>query len=92
VDELLPDGTGSIRVHPNPFTDLININFDLSSSSYINVSVYDLSGKLITELISREPGSGVSSLVWDGSDMESGVYIVTISGKDIYHSNIVIKR
>ena len=92
VDELLPDGTGSIRIHPNPFTDLININFDLSLSSHIKVSVYDLSGKLITELINKEPGSGASSLVWDGSDMESGVYIITISGKDVYHSNMVIKR
>ncbi|MBU1701539.1 MAG: right-handed parallel beta-helix repeat-containing protein [Candidatus Eisenbacteria bacterium] len=73
---------------PNPFRDLTTLRFDLSISTSVTISIYDLTGRTIRTLApSAYRSSGPHSLVWDGRDdqgrdIQSGVYFCRISAGD----------
>jgi flagellar hook assembly protein FlgD len=47
--------------------------------NYINLSVYNMKGQLVEELINGYQPSGRHDLIWDGSRRSSGIYILKIS-------------
>jgi hypothetical protein len=57
---------------PNPFSPNTRIDFDLTGSVDVNVSVYDVRGRRIATLVQGRLGSGPHSVMWDGKS-ESGV-------------------
>lgn len=70
--------------YPNPFNPETTIQFQLAKTSSVNLSVYDLSGKLVKKLIDGELyESGYHALKWNGTDahgksVSSGMYIYKI--------------
>jgi len=65
-------------VYPNPSNGNSSVSFALSGSDFVNLSIYDINGKLVKELINEKlnPGMYVESL--NSSDYASGVYFVTL--------------
>lgn len=68
---------------PNPFVDRLNVSFELPESSFINISVYDLHGKRIVELVDENLPQGVSSYFWEGeidngNKIDPGVYFLRV--------------
>ncbi len=61
--------------YPNPFNPTTNLSFSLPEAGQVNLSVYDISGKLVTTLINgyRQPGSQV--VTFDGTGLASGMYV-----------------
>ena len=71
---------GIEKIYPNPFNPLTNINFYLNQSDDISISIYDIKGNIISELISKQrmnPGS--YTVKWNGENFSSGIYFVSIS-------------
>ena len=65
---------------PNPFNPSTKINFELDVSDYIELSIYDLNGRLVNTLASGFYNKGLHDLVWnaknyDGVKVGSGIYI-----------------
>ncbi len=82
-----PEGrasTFSIRQnYPNPFNPSTTILYSLSHSSHVNMVVYDLSGRLIVELVDAFQPPGEHRARWEGTDdaggpLASGLYLVRI--------------
>ena len=68
------------NVYPNPFNPIINIEFTVSQSDYVTVSIYDLNGKNIEQLMNNEfISAGSYNIKWSGENFSSGVYFVKIS-------------
>lgn len=70
--------------YPNPFNPETNIVFDLAKAEEINLSVFDIQGKLVSQLASGNYTAGNHAVKWDGLDMSgnkaaSGVYIYRLS-------------
>jgi len=62
--------------YPNPFNPTTTIRFDLPHADQISLNVYDLSGKLVQNLVDHQPyPAGTHQIEWDASDLPSGVYI-----------------
>lgn len=64
---------------PEPFTSETIIFYKLSEQNYVNLSVFDLSGRKIKTLVSEQQFAGSHSVVWDGKDdknreVTSGIY------------------
>ena len=81
---MVPDEFVLAQNYPNPFNPNTNIDFSLSEESNVKLSVYDLSGKLIKEIINTPMREGNHSLIWDGKDANglgvgAGVYIYNLS-------------
>jgi len=65
--------------YPNPFNPTTQISFSLAQSGNVRLTVYDLLGKEVKQLVHSELASGSHSVVWDGTNdrgekAASGVY------------------
>ncbi len=95
VDDALPQVTRLDACYPNPFNPQTSVSFRLVKSEKINVEVYDLAGKRVTQLASRIFSAGSHSLVWDGCNdqgltMPSGTYFIRLSDGIIMESRKVM--
>lgn len=68
---------------PNPFNPRTEIEFTLAEPTPVNLSIYDLAGNKIHELVSGERSPGTHRVTWDGQDargmtVSSGVYLYRI--------------
>jgi hypothetical protein len=64
---------------PNPFNPLTTISFELSDMSEINITVFDLMGREIAELINETVDAGYHSIDWNASEFSTGVYLVKLT-------------
>lgn len=74
-----------IIIYPNPFSDLMNLNFENNTSSK-KILLLDLSGKLILEMISSESVVQIPT-----KTIPSGSYILKIETENQSHSKKLIK-
>jgi len=68
--------------YPNPFNPATTITFALEKAAPVNLSVYDLSGRLVSELYSGDMEAGEHSFNFDGGKLASGVYIYKLTAGD----------
>jgi hypothetical protein len=55
---------------PNPFNPLTTLRFDLPVGGSVRLSVYDVGGRLVRELVNGQYPAGSHQAVWDGRDSE----------------------
>ncbi|MCG8374147.1 MAG: alpha-amylase family glycosyl hydrolase, partial [Balneolales bacterium] len=60
--------------YPNPFNPSTNINFTLPTASHVRLSIFDVTGRLVTELLNEQRTSGEHTIKFDASGLSSGVY------------------
>ncbi len=60
--------------YPNPFNPLTRIEFELLKPGKVKINVYDIRGRLTTNLLNEHKMSGKYSVDFDASNMASGVY------------------
>ncbi len=66
--------------YPNPFNPETVINYQLSISTRVELSIYDLLGKKVRTLVDEHQTAGERSVKWDGKNSRgvtasSGIYI-----------------
>ncbi len=63
---------------PNPFNQTTTIDFTLPYESNLDLSIYNVSGRLVETLINENRMAGYYSVKWDASELPSGVYVYKI--------------
>lgn len=63
------------NAYPNPFRGTTTIEYVLPESATVTIVVYDVTGRRVATLVDEERSAGHHQVVWDGSDLASGVYI-----------------
>lgn len=94
-DNVLNTNTITAFNYPNPFIDNINIEYALSKSSDVNVSVFNLKGQRVKNLINGIQAKGNHRIVWNGTDengksVSSGVYFYRLTTPDKVITNKMI--
>ncbi|MEQ9467259.1 MAG: T9SS type A sorting domain-containing protein [Ekhidna sp.] len=85
------------KIFPNPFSNETLIRFSLKESQLINVSIYNIQGKLVRELSNDVLKHGEHTLIWKGENdlggrCTSGIYMCKLSTENGVHtSKIVLK-
>jgi hypothetical protein len=64
--------------YPNPFNPTTTIVFSVSRSVKVNISVYDIQGKLIEILMDNTVTAGQHQVTWDAGSFSSGMYFYRI--------------
>jgi peptidase C25-like protein/flagellar hook capping protein FlgD len=64
---------------PNPFSESTTICYTLKNTTFVNLSVFDINGKLIKVIESQEQQAGKHTVTWngmgeDGNLLSSGIY------------------
>ena len=77
--ELLPQVFALHENYPNPFNPVTNISFDLPERSQVQLSIFDITGRRIRQLVRENQAAGFRSVLWDGTDdsgrpVSGGVY------------------
>jgi YVTN family beta-propeller protein len=62
--------------YPNPFNPSTVIPFDLRSDTHVRVSVYDISGRLVSHVADQRYNAGRHNVTFHAAGISSGVYIV----------------
>jgi hypothetical protein len=65
--------------HPNPFNPRTTLSYELSTDSYVNLSVYDTSGRRIADLVSGWQNAGVHEIEFNASALASGIYFTRMT-------------
>jgi hypothetical protein len=78
-------------VYPNPSDGLLNVEFKSANEQYVQLDLYDESGRLIRNLFSRQlQQPGQRTIQVDVSDQPPGIYLVRISAGDRVETEPVI--
>ena len=89
----LPESFSLDRAYPNPFNPTTTLNFSIPVNSEVFLSVYNLQGKEVSTLISRDMHAGYHSVVWDASFYASGLYFVKMtSGEYIKTQKLMLVK
>ncbi|HJN68727.1 MAG TPA: T9SS type A sorting domain-containing protein, partial [Candidatus Marinimicrobia bacterium] len=73
--------------YPNPFNPVTKITYQLPEESYVVISIYNLIGQKIVDLVSEVQQKGHHKVMWDSKDaksnlVSSGVYFYSITAGD----------
>jgi hypothetical protein len=72
-----------VRASPNPFNPRLTVELALPAAGPVRVTVLDLRGRLVRELLAGQAAAGVQHVVWNGDDaagrgVASGTYTVRL--------------
>jgi hypothetical protein len=71
---LTPVVFGLDQNFPNPFNPATTIEFSLAKAEFTELKVFNVLGKEVAKLISRELNSGKHTYTFDARNLASGVY------------------
>jgi len=68
---------------PNPFNPITTLRYDLQEDVLVNVTIYDMTGRIVKNLVSSQQTAGYKSIKWNatndaGSPVSAGIYIYMI--------------
>jgi hypothetical protein len=78
-DKIIGDDFILHQNYPNPFNGTTIINYQIKSSSYVSLSIYDMLGKEIKVLVNEIKQPGIHSVEFDANDLPSGVYLYRLN-------------
>ncbi len=65
--------------YPNPFNPITKIIFSVPERSLVKLIVFDILGNVVESLIDNELGAGYHEIIFDGSQLASGVYFYKLT-------------
>jgi len=80
----IKNGINNFNNYPNPFKPNTKIEYSLENDGHVDLTVYNIDGKQIINLISNIKGAGSYSVDWNGKDsfgnaVSSGNYVVKMN-------------
>lgn len=68
--------------YPNPFNPSTTISFSLPKAGDVKLTIFDLTGKVVAELVNNKLEAGIHNVNFDASNIASGVYFYAIKAGD----------
>ena len=78
TEEKLPKEYKLFNNYPNPFNPITTIRYSVSKDAKVQIKVYGLLGNEIETLVNEYKHSGTYQILFDGSNLSSGVYFYRI--------------
>ncbi len=78
----IPYGYTLLQNYPNPFNAETSISYALGESGNVNLTVYNISGKLVDTLVDENQNTGTYTINWDASVYACGIYFYKLTAND----------
>ena len=62
--------------YPNPFNPVTNFEYTMPEDGMVQVAVYDISGRMVAELVNGYMSAGTYPVTWNADNLSSGVYML----------------
>ncbi len=81
--DILP---GDFMIHqnyPNPFNPITSLRYDLPENGLVNITIYDMMGRIVKNLVSSQQNAGYKSISWNATNdrnepVSAGLYLYTM--------------
>ena len=95
LDDLIPYTYKLYSAYPNPFNPFTTLRYDLLEDGLVNITIYDMLGNVINQLVNDVQNSGYKSIQWNatnnqGQPVSAGVYLYTIEAGDFRQTKKMI--
>ena len=82
-NELTPLSFRLHQNHPNPFNPVTTLRYDLPEDAVVNITIYDMMGRVVRNLVNSQQNAGYKSIQWNatnriGQPVSAGLYLYTI--------------
>ncbi|UCE67281.1 MAG: T9SS type A sorting domain-containing protein [Candidatus Zixiibacteriota bacterium] len=78
-ESLSPQIISLLRAYPNPFNAKTSIEFALAAPGDVELTIYDITGARVEELVNANMIAGKHTVEWDASGYGSGTYFAKIA-------------
>jgi len=82
-DNIQPKDFSLLQNYPNPFNPSTKIEFTLPVESTVKISVFNILGEKVRELVNDQMSAGIHYVNFNASNLASGVYIYRIEAKSV---------
>ena len=85
--DLLPKQYILHQNYPNPFNPITSLRYDLPEDGLVNITVYDMMGRIVKTLVNSSQTAGFKSVQWNATNdrnepVSAGLYLYTIQAGD----------
>ena len=93
--DVMPSNYFLSQNFPNPFNPITTLKYELPEDSFVDVTIYDMLGNVVNNLINTNQSSGYKSVQWDatnnqGEPVSAGVYLYKIQAGDFVDTKKMI--
>ena len=81
--------------YPNPFNPVTTLRYEVPRKSFINITIFDILGNVVSDLVSSNQTAGYKSIQWNatnnqGDSVPAGVYLYSIEAEDFRQTKKMI--
>jgi len=81
--------------YPNPFNPVTRLSYDLPEDSFVSITIYDMLGNVVNNLVNTKQSSGYKSVQWNATDnlgqpVSAGLYLYSIETNDFRQTKKMI--
>lgn len=87
---VIPTLWALMQNHPNPFNAKTTINYQLPVANHVKLEVYNLLGRKVAILVDERQEAGYRSVVWDASEVSSGLYFYKLTAGEFTETRKMI--
>ena len=95
IEDFAKDKTiaSNLYNNPNPFVSKTSVKFETPVRGYVDIKIFDISGREVAALFSGEIEGGTHSVEWNPEGLTSGVYFCVMKTEEsiLKHAMICVK-
>ncbi len=93
-NEIIPHKAELFQNYPNPFNPVTTIRYSLPAEADVRLSVYDITGREVAELVSGRQAKGSYSVSFNAEGLTSGSYLyrLDVDGKSIQSRKMIMLK
>jgi len=89
--------TLDINAYPNPTSGNVTLGFMMKEDGNAQVTIYDMTGRLIVNLANGRHNKGINNMLWNGTDekgniVPNGVYFYTVSSGQAHQTGKILMQ
>ena len=79
-----------LNAYPNPFNPVTTLSFSVRDEGMVKLSIYNLSGQLVSELAHELHTPGIYNYSWNADAYPSGVYFARLNVNNAFYTQKLV--
>jgi hypothetical protein len=63
-----------LQNYPNPFNNSTTFKFVLAKTSYVQMNIFDVNGRMVSSVFSKQLSAGLHRIHWRNNNLSTGIY------------------
>jgi sugar lactone lactonase YvrE len=80
--DVKPKSFGLLQNYPNPFNPTTTIGYEVATSSFVSMKVYDVLGREVATLVNEKKSAGHYDVAFQAGKLSSGIYFYRLQAGD----------